>query len=94
VGVHCSIYKRSYNISNISYLNSPLYHSPLPPPPISGIVSTGIMFPFTYMCTQYLQYIHAPMAFTHLLSLPLVPTPYACDCTKKKKTVGNLRPEI
>jgi hypothetical protein len=24
VGVHCSIYKSSYNVSNISYLNSPL----------------------------------------------------------------------
>jgi hypothetical protein len=24
VWVHCNIYKRSYNVSNISYLNSPL----------------------------------------------------------------------
>jgi hypothetical protein len=35
VGVHCGIYKSSYNISNISYLNSPSppfsFISPLPP---------------------------------------------------------------
>jgi hypothetical protein len=31
----------------------PLYHSP-PPLPIHGIVSTGIIFSFTYMCAQYL----------------------------------------
>jgi hypothetical protein len=29
MGVHCGIYKGSYNISNISYRNSPLHHSPL-----------------------------------------------------------------
>jgi hypothetical protein len=32
-----------------------------PPPPIPGIASTGIIFPFTYMwSTQYLHYIHLP----------------------------------
>jgi hypothetical protein len=30
VGVHCGIYKSSYNISNTSYLNSPPPHLPLP----------------------------------------------------------------
>jgi hypothetical protein len=42
LGLHYDIYKSSYNISNVSYLNSP------PPsfsfiflPPIPGIVSTG-----------------------------------------------------
>jgi hypothetical protein len=29
--VHCGIYKSSYNMSTISYLNSPLHHSPLSP---------------------------------------------------------------
>jgi hypothetical protein len=30
----------------------PLHHSPLfPPPPIPGIVSKGLTFPFTYMYT-------------------------------------------
>jgi hypothetical protein len=57
-----------------------LHSSPLfPPPPIHGIVSTGIIFPFTYMCTkpkknterkkeqymytQYLHYIRPPMLY-------------------------------
>jgi hypothetical protein len=37
-----------------------------PPPPIPGIVSTGLIFLFTYMYTQYLNYIHPPMPFPHL----------------------------
>jgi hypothetical protein len=44
---------QKFNISNKSYLNSPL------PPfsfiissPHSGTASTGIIFPFTHMCTQ------------------------------------------
>jgi hypothetical protein len=37
-----------------------------PPPPIAGIVSTGIISPFTYMCTQYLHYIHTPNPFPFL----------------------------
>jgi hypothetical protein len=50
--VHCGIYKSSYNIS---YLIHPLHHSPLfLLPSIPRIVSTGLIFPFTYMCTQYL----------------------------------------
>jgi hypothetical protein len=32
----------------------------IPPPPISGIVSTGLIFPFSYMCSQYLHQIHPP----------------------------------
>jgi hypothetical protein len=31
LGVYCGIYRSSYNTSNISYLNSPLHHSPLTP---------------------------------------------------------------
>jgi hypothetical protein len=51
-------------------LNSP------PPPfssifsPIPGIVSTDIILPFTYMCAQYLHYIHHPSPFPHLLLPP------------------------
>jgi hypothetical protein len=30
------------------------------------MASTVIIFPFTYMCTQYLHYIHPLMLFTHL----------------------------
>jgi hypothetical protein len=43
-----------------------IYHSPWPPlsftshSPIPGIVSTGIIFPFKYICIQYLHHIHPP----------------------------------
>jgi hypothetical protein len=76
VGVHCDIYKSSFNISDISYLNSPLHHSPLfPPLPIPGIVATVLIFPFTCMCTQYLHPIHPSRPCLHILPLPLVLTP-------------------
>jgi hypothetical protein len=54
----------------------PLHHSPLTSTPlIPEIASTGLTFPFTYMCTQYfLCYIHPPTSFSHMLPLPLVPT--------------------
>jgi hypothetical protein len=53
VRVHCGIYKILNNISNISYLNSPPppFSFILPHLPIPGIVSTDVIFPFTYMCT-------------------------------------------
>jgi hypothetical protein len=47
LGVHYGIYKSSYSISNTSYWIHPLYHSP---PPITRIVSTGLIF--------YLQHVH------------------------------------
>jgi hypothetical protein len=50
------------------------HHSPLSPAPhIPGIVSTGLSFPFIYMCTQYLHYINPPTVPSHILPLPLVP---------------------
>jgi hypothetical protein len=55
-------------------LNSPIlpylefYHYTLSyPPPIPGIVSIGLIFPFTYMCTQYLHYIHPHTLSPHFL---------------------------
>jgi hypothetical protein len=48
-------------------LNSPPPPFSLTPTPIPGVVSTGIIFPFTYICTQYLCCIHSPMSFPHLL---------------------------
>jgi hypothetical protein len=74
MGVHCDIYKSSYNIS---WLNSP------PPsfsfillPPIPRIVSTGLIFPFSYvMNTLNFQYIHPPKPFPYILSLPTGPSP-------------------
>jgi hypothetical protein len=32
---------------------------------IPGIIPTGLIFPFTYKCTQYLHYIHLPVPFPH-----------------------------
>jgi hypothetical protein len=50
VGIPLSIYKSSYNVSNVSYLQSPpLLLSFIPSPLIPGTVSTGIIFAFTYM---------------------------------------------
>jgi hypothetical protein len=71
----------------------PLHHSPLSsPPPIPAVVSTGLIFPFTYMHTQYLHYIHPPTPFLHLLCFPLVSTSpdrtcsnlLFCDFVKEK----------
>jgi hypothetical protein len=80
MGVYCGIYKGSYNVSNISYLNS------LPPklsfilPLILGIVSTGINFAFMDMCTHILHRIDPPTYFLYHHPLPLVPAyPYPCE---------------
>jgi hypothetical protein len=49
----------------------PLQHSLSSfPPPIPRLVSTDIIFPFTYMCTQYLYRIHPSSPFPHLLPSP------------------------
>jgi hypothetical protein len=54
----------------------PLHHSFLSPPSsVPGIVSTGLIFSFAYMCTPYLCYIHSPTPFPHIFPLPLVPNP-------------------
>jgi hypothetical protein len=54
----------------------PLHNSPLSPPPlILGIVLTGLIFPFTFMCTQHLHLIHPPIPFPTSSALPLVPIP-------------------
>jgi hypothetical protein len=52
-----------------------LHHSPLFPSPTPGIVSTGVIFPLTFMCIQYFHHIHPPTTFPHILPLLLVPTP-------------------
>jgi hypothetical protein len=51
------------NVSNISHLNSPPPSFCYPSSPIPGIVSAGVIFQFTYMCTQYLHHIHPPTHF-------------------------------
>jgi hypothetical protein len=37
-------------------------------PPIPGIVSTGIIFAFIYMCTHFLHSIHPSTSFPHHFS--------------------------
>jgi hypothetical protein len=44
-----------------------LLYSP-PPSLTSGVVSTGIVFAFTYTCTHFLQHTHPPIPFPHHLS--------------------------
>jgi hypothetical protein len=66
VGVHCGIYKGSYNVSNISYLNSP-------PPWLPCIPSPPFMEQF-----QQISFLHL-RACVHIFfpitsSLPVVPT--------------------
>jgi hypothetical protein len=39
--------------------------------PVPGVVSTGLIFPFTYLCTQYLHHIHLPTPFPYLLPAPI-----------------------
>jgi hypothetical protein len=74
VGVHYGIYTRSYNVSNISYVNSlPLPFSFIPPPPIPGVVSISKDFVFTYVCTYFLNHIHPPTPFPITFPLSLVP---------------------
>jgi hypothetical protein len=85
-GVHCGIYKSSYNISNISKWNSPPPpFSFIPSAPLPGIVSTGLSFPLTCMCkcmcTQYLYYIHSPTPFPHTLSPPTGTNPPDRTCS-------------
>jgi hypothetical protein len=53
------------------FLLHPFHHFFLSlPPPNPGTASTGIIFPFTYMCTQYLHHIHRPRALFYLLPPP------------------------
>jgi hypothetical protein len=78
LGVDCGIYKSSYSISNGGVY--PLHHSPLSPP-IPGIVSTGNIFPFTYMYTQYLYYFTLPDPFISSSPLLLVSTPPEKTCS-------------
>jgi hypothetical protein len=55
VGVHCGIYKSSYNIS---YLNSPPPPFFIPtPPPVSGIVLTGYFHTCIYLYTVFAPYL-------------------------------------
>jgi hypothetical protein len=50
-----------------------LHHSPFSSFSILGAVSSGLIFPFTYTCTQYLYHIHPPITFPHMFPLSLVP---------------------
>jgi hypothetical protein len=78
VEVHCGIYKyiTIYQIHR-TWIHL-LHHSPLSSPPtIHGIVSTGIIFPFTRIYAQNLYHVHLPTRFPHLPSPSgtTIPTP-------------------
>jgi hypothetical protein len=45
------------------------------PPPVPRIVSTDIIFAFTYMCTHYMQCIHPPTPVPHNLLTPTSANP-------------------
>jgi hypothetical protein len=54
-------------------LNSPPpSFSFIPPPHIPGTVSTGLIYPFVYMCVQYFTIFTLLHAFPTSSSLPLV----------------------
>jgi hypothetical protein len=64
---------------------TPFYHCSLfLPPAIPGIVSVGIIFAFTYKCTQYLYHIHPPTHFPHFLPLPTGINPPWQDLPKER----------
>jgi hypothetical protein len=77
VGVHCGIYKNIYNISNISYFNSP--------PPSFSFFSSSLHFWNSFSRYHFSIYMHVYTIFTlystYVCSfpisflLPLVPTP-------------------
>jgi hypothetical protein len=72
---------------NISYLNlRPPPFSFMSPSPNPGMVLAGIIFPLTYMCTQYLYYTHSPTPFPHLLRQDLFCTPVLWFCKRKNIT--------
>jgi hypothetical protein len=60
----------------------PLHHSPLSYHPlIPGIVSTGFIFPFTYMWTYYLYCVCLPTPLSPLFLLPLLLMPPDRTCS-------------
>jgi hypothetical protein len=79
-GVHWHIYKVSYNVSNISYLNSPPpLLSFISPPLIPETVSTDVVFAFTYMYTHYLHHVHPPTLFPAPSPPPATPPGRTCS---------------
>jgi hypothetical protein len=86
LGVHCGIYKSSYNISNISYLNSTS-----PPLSFDSLSNSWnsfnrYHFPFTYVCTQYLHYSHLTSPHTGFNPIFLAgPVLLFCSLILKKK---------
>jgi hypothetical protein len=71
-GVHCGIYKSSYNVSNISYLNSS-------PQPLSFIVPPWLMEQFQQVSFFHLHTcLYITWTLFTLLSLPLPPPLLHC----------------
>jgi hypothetical protein len=88
-GVHC-VFTEVLTIYQIyhTWIHS-LPHSPLSFPPIPGIVSTGLIFPFIYVCTQCFHYIHpipSHLPQDRTCSALLFCPPVLQFCERKKMT--------
>jgi hypothetical protein len=76
VWVCCGIYKMSYNVSNISYLNSPLpLLSFIPSFPQFLETFEQYLFSFTYICAHFYTIFTLLPPFPTTSPLPLVWTP-------------------
>jgi hypothetical protein len=61
----------NYIILEFTPSTTPLYS----PSPIHGIVSTGAIFAFAYICTHFLHHIHPPTPFSWHLPPPMGDSP-------------------
>jgi hypothetical protein len=59
-------FTKLFIIYHTSIYSPPPSFSFILPPPVPRTFSTGLSFPFTYMCVQYLYYIHLPTPFPHI----------------------------
>jgi hypothetical protein len=73
MGVHCVIYKGSYSVSTISHLKSP-------PPPVPGIVTTGIIFAFTHVYPCFALYSSSLLLLSLPPPRPTSANPLSCVC--------------
>jgi hypothetical protein len=77
----CHLQKFLQYIKYIVLKFTPSSFSFILPQPIPGIISIGIIFLFSNMCTEYLGDIHPPTPFPLLLPYSLVPTPAGRTCS-------------